>query len=228
MKNWQKYRQVLLATSFFSVSLTIISLLVIPAAGNRQVRHYEFPEKVPFPGWVEVENFPLDEPIDRDKKAYEAVLAGRKYQYQQDERKLQIEMRYVVGTLGSDRTYLKLHPELAVKMRKLPFKQQKKTTIGHYLLFEYDDRAHLLSCINPRGSSTVQIQQFMANRRTYDLKIERLLPWLLGQESLRDRRCLWTHLSTPLNSESAESSYRMLETAYLSWYEYWRQHFPKH
>ncbi|MEC4984967.1 MAG: cyanoexosortase A system-associated protein [Oscillatoria sp. PMC 1068.18] len=228
MKSWQKYRQVFLVTNLVSVSLTVVCLLVIPTAGNRQVRQYEFPEQVAFPGWKEVASFTLDESNKKDKKAYEAVLTGRKYQYQQEEQELEIEMRYVVGTLGSDRTYLKLHPELAVKIRDLPFKQQKKTSFGNYLLFEYQDRAHLLSCINPRGNSTINSQQFLRNRNIYDLKLERLLPWLLGQESLRDRRCLWTHLSTPLNSTSTESSYLILETAYISWYEYWSKHFPKH
>jgi cyanosortase A-associated protein len=48
------------------------------------------------------------------------------------------------------------------------------------------------------------MQQFLKNQVTYDLQIGRLMPWLLGEETLRDRRCLWAHLSTPLNGTNPE------------------------
>jgi cyanosortase A-associated protein len=79
-------------------------------------------------------------------------------------------------------------------------------------------RAYLDACINSRGGSTFTEEQFRANRIQYDVQFNRLLPWLLGQQELRDQRCLWTHLSIPLNQSSPESSYHILENAWFSWY----------
>jgi cyanosortase A-associated protein len=49
----------------------------------------------------------------------------------------------------------------------------------------------------------------------------------LGQEGLKDRRCLWAHLSVPLKNSSPEAAYQVLEKAWFSWYQWWQPRFPK-
>jgi len=73
--------------------------------------------------------------------------------------------------------------------------------------------AYLNACINSRGGSTFTKEQFNYNRIHRDTQFNRLLAWLLIQQPLRDKRCLWTHLSIPLNRSSPESAYVILENA---------------
>jgi len=84
----------------------------------------------------------------------------------------------------------------------------------------------LRSCINPRGPGVITYEQFIQNRYTYDWQPSRLLPVLLGQEPLRDHRCLWTYLSLPLENLSEQQAYSILEEVWLSWYQWWHPRFP--
>ena len=242
MSNLQ-YRQIIITAILIGVFLTIVRLLIDTNISNKQVSNFDFPPIVPLSGWQRLKSVSLDESIDSDAKTYEALLAGRKYIYQQNNQKLQIEMRYLVGTLGRIGTYMKSYTSIDIKPNpvpdrivpkierigdKLPSLQRKQEGVGFYIMFIHQKRSHLVACINPRGGSTITQEQFFANRYRYDLKLERLLPWLLGKESLRDRRCLWSHLSLPLNQNSPESNYTLLEGAWFSWYEWWSQNFPPH
>ncbi len=73
----------------------------------------------------------------------------------------------------------------------------------------------------------------MQNRYVHALQVNRLLPWLLGRETLVDRRCLWTLMSMPLpmgaksNSIASEKVFKALETAWFSWYQWWQPKFLK-
>ncbi|MEA5581253.1 hypothetical protein VB620_07860 [Nodularia harveyana UHCC-0300] len=58
----------------------------------------------------------------------------------------------------------------------------------------------------------------MQNRYQYDLTSYRILPWLFGQDVLRDDRCLWTQLSMPLNGLPATDVYPILESVWLKNY----------
>jgi len=64
--------------------------------------------------------------------------------------------------------------------------------LGFYGLFVYQKQS-VNACINSRGGSTFTKEQFNYNRIHRDTQFNRLLAWLLIQ--LRDKRCLWTHLS---------------------------------
>ena len=52
------------------------------------------------------------------------------------------------------------------------------------------------------------------------------MPWLLGRENLRDRRCLLNLLSITYNQNSPEEVYPILENTWLNWYQWWFSHFP--
>jgi len=67
------------------------------------------------------------------------------------------------------------------------------------------------ACINSRGGTFPE--QFNYNRIHRDAQFNRILAWLLVQQPLRDKRCLWTHL--PLNRSSPEAAYVILENAWF-------------
>ena len=63
---------------------------------------------------------------------------------------------------------------------------------------------------------------------TYDTRISNVIPWLLGQAEFRDKRCLWAHLSMPLEqSIPVQDTYSNLETVWYEWYEYWQTNYPQ-
>lgn len=228
MTTWRQYRQILLTLTFTGVFFTLGRFSLDPTAGNRPVTPFAFPEVVPLPGWQPLASRPLPLPKQKDADSYKGVLASRSYLYRQNNQQLEIEMRYLVGTLGELEDHLKVHASMQLQDGQLLQNLRQQQGVGFYSLFVHQGRSHLTACINPRGGSTVTSAQFLANRHTYDLKLQRLVPWLLGKESLRDRRCLWAHLSTPLNQVSAETTYPVLEQAWLSWYQWWIPRFPQH
>lgn len=227
MTSWRQHRQMLILFTFAGVFFTLAKFSLDPNAGNRPVRPFAFTEVVPLPGWQLLESRPLVEPVGSlPSSKWESVLASQKYYYKQNNQQMEIEMRYVVGTLGDLYGYFTNLSSMQLQANLLHLRQQEG--VGFYSVFVYQGRSHLSACINPRGSSTVTSTQFASNRRTYDLQLRHLVPWLLGKESLQDRRCLWVHLSTPLNQVSAETTYSVLEKAWWSWYQWWSRHFPQH
>lgn len=227
MIHWQQRRQTLLAIAFTGVFLALGRFGLDPAAGKRPVTPFAFPTVVPLSGWQLLESRPLARPT-ASSEARDAFLASQKYRYQQNNQQLEIEMHYVVGTLGNLDGYFKDYISMPLKDTQLLRNLRQQEGVGFYSLFVHQGRSHLSACINPRGGSTVTPEQFTANRYTYDLRLRRLATWLLGQESLRDKRCLWQHLSIPLNQAPAETTYPVLEQAWLASYQWWSPRFPRH
>lgn len=220
----KQLRSLLLVGTFVSVLCVFGRSILNPDIGERRVTSFEFPLGVPLPGWQPLESSPIDESAEHPN-----FRAGRHYRYVQSDLPLDIEMRYLGSSsmsvdvkrfIGSY-TSIPLSPGNPV----LVLRQQQG--VGFYSLFTYQARSYLSACINPRGGSTVTYEQFNRNRLVYDLRFSRLLPLLLGQENLRDRRCLWAHLSIPLKRLSPESSYPILEEAWFTWYQWWSPRFPK-
>ena len=240
-----KYRQILLVGILAVICLAVLGSLLVPGAGNRQVADFSFPDRVPLTNWELVEAKPLDQPkLDR-----KVLIASQQYIYKQVDRQLQIEMVYEVGSLGHSIFYPKARLPIELKdfqlLNLLEQNSRQIQGVGFYTLFVYEARSHLISCINPHGGSTVLIPQFFENRYKADLQPSRWLDWLLGRESLQDRRCLWAHLSTPvdlaanrelkpdLSKTSAipavtDPTFPILEQAWIGWYEWWKPNFPPH
>ncbi len=227
MTNWRQPRQMLLALTFVSVFFSLGRFSLDPTAGNRQVTPLTFPSVVPLQGWQLLESRPQAEPITRVHNSWEAVLATHKYRYKQNNQQMEIQMRYVVGTSGELHSYFQNYASIQLHDGQLLQNLRQQQGVGFYSLFVYQRRSHLSACINPRGSSTVTSAQFLANRYTYDRHLRRLVPWLLGKESLPDKRCLWADLSIPLNKESAQTTYPVLTQAWWFWYQWWNPRFPQ-
>lgn len=162
-----------------------------------------------------------------DASQPDAQMALGYYRYQKEttnQQTLKVKVHYIINTSGDVTDLMRRYAflQLPVGQPNLTIRQQAGT--GQYGLFVYQKQAHLSACINPRGGSTVTAKQFSQNRNTYDLTVSRLLPWLLGQADLRDWRCLWLHLSAPVES-SPEATYQQLEVAWKALYPTWQAHF---
>jgi cyanosortase A-associated protein len=59
------------------------------------------------------------------------------------------------------------------------------------------------------------------------VNLTRIVPWLLGQIKLQDRRCLWAQMSIPLDQKTPTDANKILETAWISWHQWWQKNFPK-
>ncbi len=227
MSFWKQLRVPLLIFTFVNVLLVFGRSILDPAVGKRTITPFVFPSVVPLPQWQLLEGHPLENHTVERPPFGKVVLSGRQYHYIQNGLPLDIEMRYEVGKEADVKQLTKENTAIQFSVAQPLIVVRQRAGLGFYGLFVYQKRAYLDACINSRGGSTFTKEQFRSNRIHYDLQLNRLIPWLLGQQELRDQRCLWTHLSIPLNQSSPESSYHILENAWFSWYEWWRPRFPK-
>lgn len=216
MFDWKNIRISFLAITSIAVLLVLAKSILIPAESRQVASAFVFPLAVPLTGWQSLPSSTLNQNTQPN------YLSGRQYQYTQQNLPLNIEMRYVVNTVGDVKEFVKQTTNIPLSK----VVQRQQAGIGFYNLFTYQEKAYLSSCINPRGGTTVTDRQFKQNRNTYDLQLNRLLPWLLGEEKLKDNRCLWTHLSIPLKHTTPDHAYQKLETAFFSWYQWWEVRFP--
>lgn len=219
----QEVRIYLLAFICLGVLVTLGKLIIDPEAGNRKVSEFTFPSDVPLVGAKMLESKPLIDTVIQQPRQYDSVISGRRYRYTKNGITFNIEMRYVVGTLGNVEGFITKNPN-----RKVFQSIRKEQGIGFYGLFVSQDKAYLTSCINSHGGSTVTTEQFLQNQRSYDFNLSRLKPWLFGQQSLTGRRCLWAYLSTPLKNGDSNFTYQVLEKAWFFLYHWWSLHFPQH
>ena len=216
--NWQTLRISLLVITFGGVALFTGKYILYPPTGKINVAAFQFPESVPLPEWQQVKSQPLD--ISND-----SANAARQYTYQKNGISLEIEMRYLVDTIAEVQDMVKAHNVLKSYPGKLTI--QNAQGVGFYGVLQHQNRAYLSACINPRGGSTVTSEQFRYNRNTYDVNLTRIIPWLLGQIKLQDRRCLWAQMSIPLDQKTPTDANKILETAWISWHQWWQPRFPK-
>jgi cyanosortase A-associated protein len=227
MSLWKHLRTPLLVLTFANVLFIFGKLILDPTIGKRKVTPFVFPSVVPLPQWQLVTSHLLqDQTIERPSLP-KLVLLGRHYRYIQNDLPLDIKMFYEVETNGNVKQLIKDHTDIKFLLNQPLLVLRQHEQLGFYGLFVYQKRAYLDACINSRGGSTFTKEQFSYNRMHYDLTFNRIVLWLLGQQALRDRRCLWTHLSIPLNQSSRESAYAVLEKAWFDWYQWWRPRFPK-
>lgn len=185
-----------------------------------------FPSVVPLQQWQPVESQALKEQIVELPSVHKLVLPGHHYRYIDKGLPLEIKMRYAPDTDGDVQQFIAYDTQIPSSTVRQKLVLRHQPGVGFYGLMVHQQRAHLNACINSRGGSTFTVEQFSYNRMHYDVQFERILPWLLAQERLRDRRCLMTNMSIPLNQSSPEAAYRTLEAAWFSWYQWWHTRFP--
>lgn len=215
---WKKLRIFLLATICILVILAVVKSNLYPNVPNNSISPFTFPANIPLEQWRLVESVPLPTP---DVPNY---LGGQEYRYQKDNLSLNVEMRYLIPYDGGIENLIR--NVTSIKLVPGNMELFHKEGIGNYGLFLYEGRSYLTACINPRGNSTVTVDQYRRNRNSYDFHVSRIIPWLLGKDNMRDLRCLWANMSVPVDNISQKEAYQILENAWFDWYRWWQPRFP--
>ncbi|GAB4534770.1 MAG: hypothetical protein Tsb0014_21190 [Pleurocapsa sp.] len=224
------WRTRFLATVSIGIALTAVYSLVVPTAGNRSVSSFIFPDRIFLSSWQLITSKSLSTSQDsRTSSREEQIESGKRYSYVKDDNQLDIEMQYIVGTRGDVYKYFREYTNISLKSaaqksQQKILKYQKEA--GYYLLFNQGDRAYLSSCINPNGQNVVTHVQFSQNLNQNPWRSEIWLDWLLGKSIIRDRRCLWTQLSLPLDNLEVSAAYQILEQNWINWSDWWKPNFP--
>jgi cyanosortase A-associated protein len=219
---WQQLRTLFLAATFFGLLSILGKSVSDPTLGKPTA--YNFPTIVPLPGWQTQTSIPT---LTKTTKKEQLFSKSKDYRYsQKKDYQLAVHMQYVVGTSGDAQLFIKNSTDIPVHTNQLAIATRHQDKIGFYQLFTYQNQAHLISCINPQGESTVTKKQFFDNRNTYDLQPKNIGLWLAGQKDLRDRRCLWSHLSMPLERTTTKEAYHQLEKTWFALYQWWSPRFP--
>jgi cyanoexosortase A len=212
-------RRFLLTATWMGIILTAIYLV----ANKRPIGTAIFPDQMAVNNWQQVKFKPLGRQTYKNPNIiYESVVVdfSQDYNYIKKGQNLTVQMRYVVNTRGDQNPFFIEIGKDLVKDSENKIKQLKG--VGYYALYSDTKQAYLTACINPRGGGTVTSSQFMQNRYKYDVTLNRLLPWVLGQDVLRDDRCIWIQLSVPLNEFVATDIYTVLESIWQDNYATWQ------
>lgn len=236
-RHWNPIRLSLLAATLAGGLVVLGKAIASPQAtpsADRSAPNFALAQSVPLTGWqfqssapVAPELPPTDQPT-QNRAEPEAITAQR-YKYRQNTTELDAEVRYMLGD-GNNSRFLFVYTPIRAANSNLQVRYQ--AGIGSYGVLAHQGRAYLSACINPQGESTVTDQQFIDNSYRHDLRVGRVLPWILGQQPLLDRRCLWTLMSVPLPSEkltdtaTVEAAFKTLEAAWVPWYQWWKSNYP--
>jgi cyanosortase A-associated protein len=200
---------------------------------------YQFPAELTLPGWQRQQSqaLAISDPNQ--------VLAAHQYQFQRQGKVIQAKIFYLRYVEGNVSRYLNLYtPVSSTLVQRQIFQPQT----GHASLVVSGQRLYLSSCINPQGLPTTTEAQFARNRYQNDLNPGRISLWMLGQQDLMDRRCLFTALSMPLATPNAspasptansangtanpidpaqlEANQKILEAFWEQWQPWWQSQFP--
>jgi cyanosortase A-associated protein len=189
---------------------------------------FDFPQQVPLANMSMLASKPLAAYTFKNKM----VANGRSYRYQNNPKPIEIEIRYITDGVANRPAMEQMLPAFTqIPTTVLGLSTLKEQPgLGFYSLFVDQKTAYFGTCINPQGITTVTGDQFHTNSNPNPLSsgipFHRLLPWLLGQQTLRDSRCLWTILSTPIDEAAPDATMKTLETVGVNWIRWWQVHFP--
>ena len=219
-----QWRNYLLAITSISINLGLVYALVVPSVSDRSVADFEFPAS--FAGSkYQIFASKTDQDNSQAEAKIEPIKASQQYQTIQDGREIDLAISYLVGTRGDVETYLQDYTSIdakAIKGKKI----QQLDQIGYHALVTDKNRAYLTSCISPRSLGSVTPRQFSQQRYEHDLDWQIAFDWLRGKASIRDRRCLWVLLSTPVTQANSQTTEQVLEAAWKDIYRWWLPNFP--
>jgi cyanosortase A-associated protein len=216
---WKETRIKFLALIFSTGMLVLGKTILFPNAEKPIINSFVFPEQVPLAQWQPSVASPIKYLVEDNPN----LVTKKHYRYVKNDLYLDIEMRYLQNIYNADiggytQQYFAITSPAVMRQQK---------GVGYYGVGVDKHKAYLSSCINPRGNSTFTHTQFRENRYFKDITFDRIMPLLEGKEALLDKRCLWVHLSIPLENSSPEAAYQVLEQAWFSWYHWWQPRFPK-
>jgi cyanosortase A-associated protein len=216
---------------FLGIFSSLIYLLFFPPQRKaRQFGAFEFPNSINLPTWNlnKSQALSLNPNNNAEEKISIRVIKAHRYQFSNATENLTIDTRYIVNTDGEVSKYLNHFYGWKTSDSQLTKSMHLQKGLGYYSLTVQAKNAILTSCINPNGPSTILGRQYVSNRNIRDFKLNRLMPWLLNQTSLKDERCLWVYMSLPLADDTnEEQSFKTLRAAWISWYQWWEPRFPQ-
>jgi cyanosortase A-associated protein len=190
---------------------------------------FGFPQNVPLADW----HLLASKPLTPHTFSNGMVGTGQSYRYDHRQSKvIEIEIRYITDGVANRPTMDGMLPVLTKIPATvlLPTTMREEPGVGYYSLFVDKQTAYFGTCINPQGITTVTGDQFHANSNPNPLSsgipLQRFVPWLMGKQTFRDSRCLWTLLSTPIDAAAPDDTMKTLQTVGLNWSRWWQGHFP--
>jgi len=206
-----------------AITMTGVTLatMMIPQIGRREIKPLQFPSRITLSGWNEQKSVPLINNPDT-KFQRNRLRSGQKYHYRQQQNQVTVALRFSSPTVGRVEKYIKKTYDQGIKKAYQQGSTKYIPNLGHYRLFTHQDKAYLSTCLTPTGESTVDFLNYVNKANWKIFEWQSLMPRLLGKQSLRERRCLWVNLSTPLDNNSPEKSYRRLESVFKQGYPKWQ------
>lgn len=207
-----------------AMALVTVITLVFPQVGRRENRVLAFPSQLSLENWEQTESASLVENPETELQ-FNGLHAGQQYQYQQSNQDVTVALRFISPTHGSINAFLEnIYDESRLEAYKAG-KTRSLSDVGSYQLFRDGEKAYLSACLVPDGKSTATRNQYAQQSDANVFDIKTLIPRLVGLRSLRERRCLWVHLSTPLEGESPEAKEDVLEAVFQEGYPQWQELF---
>jgi cyanosortase A-associated protein len=223
----QSWLALLCCSALGTLGLTIVNN---PSKSNlREVNTQNFPQPPSLTDLQHIESKSLPD----HKFSNQKIAIGRQYRYRNPQlaKPIDIQVRYITDGVANRPAMVDTLPVFTDVPTSVlaPATVKEQPDVGEYSLFVHKDTAYLGTCINPHGITTATGNRFQANSNPnllQGLPLNRLLPWLLGQQTLRDSRCIWTVLSTPIDRATPDGTMKKLETIGVTWIRWWQANFP--
>lgn len=206
-----------------SIAMAIVTVitLVFPQVGRRENRVLAFPSQLSLNNWKETSSSSLVENPETEL-LFNGLHSGQEYNYQQGNEEVTVALRFISPTHGSINAFLEDIYDESLLEAYAAGKTRSLSEVGSYQLFSDGEKAYLSACVIPDGESTATHSGYTRQSDANVFDIKTLLPRLVGLRSVRERRCLWVHLSTPLEGESPEASEEVLEEMFKEGYPQWQ------
>lgn len=205
------------------VMMAIVTVLTIllPQIGRRELSALRLPSQLSLSGWKEQESTSLVTDPESELR-FDRLHSGQEYHYQKQQTQVRVALRFFSPTFGNTKKYIQEAYDKEFQKNYEQGNTRYLSNLGYYHLFTNEEKAYLSACLNPTFESTVSSAQYARQANKHFFERKNLIPRLLGQKSFRERRCLWVNLSTPLNPDSPETSYQILESVFKAGYTKWQ------
>jgi cyanosortase A-associated protein len=218
----RKKLRLIITIGLFTLAMAIAGKSIFLPTPSSPSKSLPLPSNLSLENWRLIGKFRLNPQQNGQKR-------GIVYRHQlltNPQQKLRLEIRAEPNIEGNVSRLVSLYQKI-----QPAFLEWKLTTIpqeGTVALYRYQDQLHLTACLNDQGHSTVTEQEFMQKDHKFSQLFSRLLPWLIGQNSIYTSDCWWILLSLPLKNETDSSQVK--ESAILlidTWKSLKNNNFPR-
>jgi cyanosortase A-associated protein len=181
------------------------------------------PEQINLQGWRFMDSRQLPLPTNEGVQRLTSHLrAGRLYQYRQGKLPLTVELWVIENTNGDVPAFIDSYAQQVIASGRQQVDVRYRKGVGFYGVLKTTNRLYLSSCINATGETTFNVTQFSQARFQRDLGLLRIVKWIFGQETLLQRKCLWSHLGIVNTNQNIKND-SVLENI---WFDLYRRSAP--